>query len=95
MPAAGLSGIEEELELCDACEADIGEAAKPDRASGPAAQLPKTLFEAIERFEASELMKETLGPYAHSYLVKAKAEEWDAYQRIVTPWELDRLLAVL
>ena len=40
-------------------------------------------------------MKETLGPYAHSYLVKAKSEEWDAYQRIVTPWELDRLLAVL
>ena len=95
MLAAGLAGIEEELELCDACEADIGEAAKPDRASGRAEQLPKTLFEAIERFESSELMKETLGPYAHSYLVKAKSEEWDAYQRIVTPWELDRLLAVL
>lgn len=96
MLAAGLAGIEEGLELAQPCEAqDLASLSRHELADMGIEQLPKTLYEAIERFEESDLMKRTLGPYAHSYLVKAKLEEWDAYQRIVTPWELDRLLAVL
>ncbi len=40
-------------------------------------------------------MREVLGEHIHSYLVRAKRAEWEAYQGIVTPWELERDLAVL
>ena len=53
------------------------------------------LGEAVELFAESALMREVLGEHIHSYLVRAKRAEWEAYQGIVTPWELDRCLAVL
>ena len=57
--------------------------------------MPETLGEAVELFAESDLMRETLGDHIHDYLVRAKREEWEAYQDIVTPWELKRNLAVL
>lgn len=81
MLAAGLAGIEENLTL-----------APPDKA---APMLPQTLGEAIELFERSELMRKTLGPHIHDYLVAAKRAEWKAYEGRVSAWELDRYLAVL
>ena len=49
----------------------------------------------MERFAESKLMRETLGEHIHDYLVRTKREEWEAYQGIVTAWELERNLAVL
>ena len=40
-------------------------------------------------------MRETLGEHIHDYLVRTKRAEWEAYQAVVTPWELERDLAVL
>ena len=59
------------------------------------ALLPQTLGEAVELLAESELMRETLGEHIHGYLVAAKRREWNEYQRAVTPWELERGLAVL
>ena len=58
-------------------------------------KLPENLGEAIELFEASELMKETLGERIHSYLVSEKRAEWRDYQGYVSQWERDRFLHVL
>lgn len=96
MLAAGLKGIEEGLELppptetCDLCK--LSRSQLRDRG---VPTLPETLGEAVELFSRSELMREVLGDHIHGYLVRAKCQEWDEYQRIVTPWELDRCLAVL
>ena len=96
MLAAGLKGIEEGLELppptetCDLCK--LSRSQLRDRG---VPTLPETLGEAVELFSRSELMREVLGDHIHGYLVRAKRQEWDEYQRIVTPWELDRCLAVL
>ena len=40
-------------------------------------------------------MREVLGEHIHGYLVEAKREEWNSYQRNVTQWECDRYLAAL
>ncbi len=40
-------------------------------------------------------MKEVLGEHIHSFLVDAKREEWNEYQKQVSGWELDRYLGVL
>ena len=96
MLAAGLAGIEEVLErMPPAVEAaTIGCTRYEHRARG-IETLPESLGEAVERFAESKLMRETLGEHIHDYLVRTKREEWEAYQGIVTAWELERNLAVL
>ena len=49
----------------------------------------------LESKDIVELMKRTLGEHIHSYLVEEKRREWSEYLRQVSPWELDRYLAVL
>ena len=96
MLAAGLAGIEEGLELMPPADeaAPIGCTRYEHRARG-IETLPESLGEAVERFAGSKLMRETLGEHIHDYLVRTKREEWEAYQGIVTAWELERNLAVL
>ena len=40
-------------------------------------------------------MREALGDHIFEYLMRNKQAEWDEYKAIVTPYELDRYLAVL
>ncbi|MEC4295555.1 type I glutamate--ammonia ligase [Adlercreutzia shanghongiae] len=96
MLAAGLAGIEEGLELMDPVDdaAPLGCSRHEHRERG-IETLPESLGEAVERFAASRLMRETLGEHIHDYLVRAKRAEWEAYQGIVSDWELEQNLAVL
>ena len=92
MLAAGLAGIEEELEPSDPIE---DENLYDARFRFGREMLPTNLGEAVNRFEKSELMRKTLGEHIHSYLVEAKRAEWLEYLRHVSTWETDRFLAVL
>ena len=96
MLAAGLAGIEEGLELMAPVDdaAPLGCSRHEHRARG-IATLPESLGEAVELFAESTLMREVLGENIHSSMVRAKRAQWEAYQGIVTPWELERDLAVL
>lgn len=95
MLAAGLAGIEEQLDPGD----PIDDKNLFDRAmdyKGESSHLlPANLGEAVEKFASSELMKTTLGDHIHSYLVETKRAEWMNYLRHVSTWELDRYLGVL
>ncbi len=96
MLAAGLKGIEEELELQDPHEnCDLFLLSRQDLKAQGIRTLPDTLGEAIELFAESDLMHETLGDHIHSYLVNTKREEWNEYQCYVSQWEHNRYLAVL
>ena len=96
MLAAGLAGIEEGLTPDDPIEDrnlfDFSPSALHD-AGLPT--LPVNLGEAVDLFEKSDLMREVLGDHIHSYLVQTKRAEWMEYLSHVSPWELDRYLAVL
>ena len=96
MLAAGLAGIEEGLELQPPIEdGALLTASRQQLSDAGIATLPETLGEAVERFAASDLMRQTLGDHIHSYLVEAKRAEWNEYQRTVSSWERERYLAVL
>ena len=90
--AAGLRGIEDELPLPDEFVLD---AHTPDAEIEAAGfeRLPRNLGEAIERFEASELMRETLGDHIFEYLLRDKRAEWDEFNSIVTSWEREHYYA--
>lgn len=96
MLAAGLKGIEEELEPPAPVEdRDLFNAPRYELNKQGFKTLPTTLGEAVELFAESKLMKEVLGEHIHSYLVQAKRDEWEEYQSFVSQWERDRYLAVL
>jgi glutamine synthetase len=85
--AAGLRGIERGMtELPD----EAGEAAP-----NGAVRLPEDLGEAIDRFEQSELARETLGEPMCEWIVRNKRREWAEYRKTVTEWELRRFLRLL
>lgn len=52
-----------------------------------AVNLPKSLIAALERFDASEFYRETLGADLSSYLSHIKHAEWDRYLMTVSEWE--------
>ena len=55
--------------------------------------LPRTLGEALDAFESSQLMYETLGEHIHSFFLRKKRDEWNKFNAAVTDWEIDRYLA--
>ena len=96
MLAAGLAGIEEGFEPPAPVEdTNLFTYSSHAAADAGLSLLPANLGEAVEKFAASDLMRETLGEHIHSYLVKTKRAEWLDYQRHVSSWELSRNLAVL
>lgn len=96
MLSAGLAGIEEGLDPVDPIEdKNLFEYAPFAMHEAGLERLPVNLGEAVDRFESSELMRKVLGDHIHSYLVSAKRREWVEYLNHVSPWELDRYLAVL
>lgn len=93
--AAGMKGIEEELELPASVADNGGLASRSVLKERGIAVLPESLGEAVELFAESGLMREVLGEHIHSFLVSAKREEWELYQRHVSAWEIDQYLGVL
>ena len=95
MLAAGLKGIEDKLELPQEITDDIFSWSEEKLQEHGIETLPGDLGRAVDNFEQSELMKEVLGEHIHTYFVRNKRAEWDAYRSHVTLWELERYLPVL
>ncbi len=81
--AAGLHGIENELDPGPAFEGNAYEATDVER-------IPSTLVEAIDLFETSPVALEAFGPEVHHHLLNTAKQEWLAFNRTVTDWELLR-----
>jgi len=90
MLAAGLKGIEEEIEPPNPVEEDVYGFDDRKLAKFYIKTLPADLGEAIEEFRKSKLMKETLGDHAFNKYLEIKAIEWNEFQRSVTDWELNK-----
>ena len=57
--------------------------------------LPSNLEEALDEFERSELMRETLGSHVFPHWLYLKRKEFDEYRVRVTDYELQKYLPVL
>jgi glutamine synthetase len=93
--AAGLKGVEEGYELPPAAEDDVWSLTDAQRRAAGYANLPQNLGEALAAMESSELVAETLGEHVFDFFLRNKRNEWDAYRRSVTPYELRTLLPLL
>jgi len=90
MLTAGLKGINEKVEPPSPVEEDVYGFDNGKLAKFYIKTLPVDLGEAIEEFEKSRFMKETLGEHVFSKYLNIKKAEWNEYQRSVTDWELNR-----
>src|SRR5688500_12241071 len=93
--AAGLRGVEKELELPPGAEDDVWSLSEHERRAMGMTPLPTSLSEAISAMESSELVAETLGEHVFDFFLRNKRAEWQAYRSEVTPFELGRYLPVL
>jgi len=95
MLAAGLEGIEQELELADPIEENVFEITNEEREQRGIGSLPMNLFEAVNLTEKSELVRKTLGDHLFDSFIKNKKIEWDLYRIQITEYELKRYLPIL
>jgi glutamine synthetase len=93
--AAGLEGVQKGYELPRGAEKDVSALTREEREAHGIEALPDSLAAAIAVMEKSELVRETLGEGVFDYFLRNKRAEWDDYRRTVTPFELDRYLAIL
>ncbi|MGH2442046.1 MAG: type I glutamate--ammonia ligase [Chloroflexota bacterium] len=95
MLAAGLDGIQRNLDLPEPIEENLYHFdAERLRQSG-IAMLPGSLIEAIEALKNDEVIADALGEHVFERFVEAKREEWDDYRIQVSAWELERYLPIL
>jgi len=79
--AAGLKGIEGGYELPAEGES--------------VTSLPRSLAEAVDLMEQSDLLHQTLGDHLVEWFLRNKREEWASYRSEVTPFEWARYLPLL
>jgi glutamine synthetase len=90
--AAGLRGIDEQYPLPDETNLNLFEIDDNERKRLGVAALPRSLQEALDVMEESELVRDTLGDHVFEWFLRNKRAEWSEFQSRVTPFELERYL---
>ena len=95
MLAAGLKGIEENLEPPDPIEENVYDITEQERKDRGINTLPANLADAIALTEKSELVRKALGDHVFNAFIENKKIEWNQYRIHVSKYELDRYLPML
>ena len=95
MLAAGLSGIEEKLEVPGPVEKNVYALSEKERESHGIEQLPESLGHALSLMSDSELVREVLGDHIFHNFLHVKQKEWEDYRTQVTKWEIDKYLPII
>ncbi|MEQ8719421.1 MAG: glutamine synthetase family protein [Acidimicrobiales bacterium] len=90
--AAGLKGVAEGYELPDEANVDLSTLSWRAAREVGISPLPGSLTEALDEMEKSELVRAALGDHIFEWFLRNKRAEWAAYQRRVTPFEIERYL---
>ena len=94
MLAAGLDGIEKEMDPGTRNDDNLYEIAEGELERRGIEFLPSTLKDALDRLEEDEVIIEALGREYAEYYIEVKREEWRSYHQSISQWELDRYLPV-
>lgn len=95
MLGAGMSGIENKLEMPDPIEEDIFEMNPTERRAHGITDLPGNLYAATLETEKSELVRGVLGDHIFDKFIENKKIEWDSYRTHVSQYEIEKYLPIL
>ncbi len=90
--AAGLDGIENELEVPAKINSNFYEMTDTQRKKAGVEKLPLNLMEAADALEQDELLMGVLGENVARKFIEAKRKEWENYRIQVTDWEIKEYL---
>ena len=90
--AAGLDGIEKQIELCEPTADDVWELTDEERKTMGIEPLPDSLDTALNLMEKSDFVASVLGERVFDYFLRNKRREWQEYRMQVTPYELNKFL---
>jgi len=88
--AAGLDGIDRELDPGKPQNINLYELSAAQLAEKGIKLLPQNLLEAVEALEADEVVCKGLGDGLAQEFIRLKRMEWTEYARHVSDWELRR-----
>ena len=92
MLAAGLDGIQRNLELAKPVEENLYHFDDTMIRKQGVRTLPGSLDEALGELCEDEVIQNALGAHVVEWFTEAKRAEWNEYRLQVTPWELERYL---
>ena len=88
--AAGLEGVHEGLDPGHPHEENLYELSPENLRKAGVVELPRTLGEAVDAFEADPFIERTLGAELKAEFVRYKRAEWEQYHQSISQWEIDR-----
>lgn len=90
--AAGLEGIEQDLDPGEPHTDNMYLKSPAELEALQVRMLPKTLGEALDAFEADPLTQQVFGDQMHGAWLEYKREEWLSFMHHVSDWEYQRYL---
>ncbi|MFP8953525.1 gamma-glutamylputrescine synthetase [Natrialbaceae archaeon A-arb3/5] len=90
--AAGMDGVERELDPGEPLEQDPGALADEERADRDIERLPETLSDALDEFEDCDVLRDALGETLHRSYLEVKRSEWEMSVNEDGEWDADYLL---
>lgn len=93
--AAGMQGIKEGLEPPEPVEVDVFHLSKPEKKKLKIEELSPSLEKAVELFEKSKLVRETLPKHIYQKFIENKKIEYNNFSRTVTDYEMKNYFGIL
>lgn len=96
MLAAGLDGVDRGIKPPDPLNhVNVYELDLDEREAMGIGSLPGSLQEALNAFEADEVLKRNMGEVLFSSFINARQAEWDDYRTSISDWEVKRYLETI
>ncbi|MEZ5101688.1 MAG: type III glutamate--ammonia ligase [Thermoleophilia bacterium] len=97
--AAGLDGIERDLDPGEPNTDNLYAASYEDLVARGLRTLPANLLEATHELKGSDVLRRAFGPGREGedvidWMVRVKRQEWDRYHEQVSQWEIDQYLTL-
>lgn len=92
MLAAGLDGVERELEVREPVNKNIFTMSQREKRRLKIGAIPADLSQALDTLEKDSVILDALGEHIAEHFVDAKRQEWAEYISKVHPWERERYL---
>ena len=95
MLAAGLEGIEQNLQPPEPMSESVFSMSNEDREALGIGMLPESLHDALALTEKSDLVRNALGKHVFDSFLKNKRLEWESFRSHVTDFEIERYMQAL